>query len=196
MAADASAIDIARSSSDIILTIWNGEVLLSHVHTHIWTQGVLVVHLYFIPWQLVVMWMVTSQLLNKEVSQCWKMLIAEFVLCFYGESHQNLLGALEISHDRIPQAIDKNVKGVFIVMQEKHKIHWWGSLEVRLPSVNLSRVVLGAQQNISPGLIDLRGYIFSHRLTLIPAWVSNHMPNRVWVEIYYPFPNWSLEIDK
>ena len=26
-------------------------------------------------------------------------------------------------------------------------------------------------------------------LTLIPAWISNHMPSKVWDEINYPFPN-------
>ena len=26
-------------------------------------------------------------------------------------------------------------------------------------------------------------------LTSIPAWISNHMPNKVWDEISYPFPN-------
>ena len=28
-------------------------------------------------------------------------------------------------------------------------------------------------------------------LTLIPAWISNHMPNKVWDEITYPFPNFN-----
>ena len=25
----------------------------------------------------------------------------------------------------------------------------------------------------------------------IPAWISNHMPNNVWDEIIYPFPNFN-----
>ena len=28
-------------------------------------------------------------------------------------------------------------------------------------------------------------------LTLIPAWISNHMPSKVWDEITYPLPNFS-----
>ena len=27
--------------------------------------------------------------------------------------------------------------------------------------------------------------------TLIPAWVGNHMPYKVWDEITYPFPNFN-----
>ena len=30
-----------------------------------------------------------------------------------------------------------------------------------------------------------------HGLTLIPAWISNRMPSRVWDEIICPFPNFS-----
>ena len=30
---------------------------------------------------------------------------------------------------------------------------------------------------------------FKHQLTLIPAWMSNHMPSKVWDEITYPFLN-------
>ena len=29
---------------------------------------------------------------------------------------------------------------------------------------------------------------YLHGLTLIPAWISNHMPDNVWNEIAYPFP--------
>ena len=30
-----------------------------------------------------------------------------------------------------------------------------------------------------------------HGLTLIPAWLSNHMPSKVWDEIIYPFQNFN-----
>ena len=30
-----------------------------------------------------------------------------------------------------------------------------------------------------------------HGLTLIPAWISNHMPSKVWDEITYPFLNFN-----
>ena len=28
-------------------------------------------------------------------------------------------------------------------------------------------------------------------LTLIPAWISNHLPGKVWYEITYPFQNFN-----
>ena len=35
------------------------------------------------------------------------------------------------------------------------------------------------------------GSLYWHGLTLIPAWLSNHTPNKVWDEIVYPFPNFN-----
>ena len=35
------------------------------------------------------------------------------------------------------------------------------------------------------------GLFYWHGLTLIPAWISNHMPSKVWEEIIYPFPNFN-----
>ena len=32
---------------------------------------------------------------------------------------------------------------------------------------------------------------YKHGLTLIPAWISNHMPGKVWDEITYPFLNFN-----
>ena len=32
---------------------------------------------------------------------------------------------------------------------------------------------------------------YLHGLTLIPAWISNHMPGKVWGEITYPFLNFN-----
>ena len=32
---------------------------------------------------------------------------------------------------------------------------------------------------------------YKHGLTLIPAWISNHMPSKVWDEITYPFLNFN-----
>ena len=31
--------------------------------------------------------------------------------------------------------------------------------------------------------------IYKHGLTLIPSWIGNHMPSKVWDEITYPFSN-------
>ena len=36
---------------------------------------------------------------------------------------------------------------------------------------------------------NTRGPFYHHGLTLIPAWINNHMPWKVWAEITYPFPN-------
>ena len=37
--------------------------------------------------------------------------------------------------------------------------------------------------------------LHKHKLTLIPTWISNHMPSRVWNEITYPFWNFSCAED-
>ena len=40
---------------------------------------------------------------------------------------------------------------------------------------------------------------YYHGLTLIPAWISNYMPGKVWDEFIYSFPifnGWSLGFDK
>ena len=34
-------------------------------------------------------------------------------------------------------------------------------------------------------------YLSSVDLTLIPAWISNHMPSKMWDEITYPFLNFN-----
>ena len=36
---------------------------------------------------------------------------------------------------------------------------------------------------------DFTGLLYWHGLTLIPAWISNHMPGSMWDEIAYTFPN-------
>ena len=46
--------------------------------------------------------------------------------------------------------------------------------------------------------------LYWHGLTLIPAWISNHMPGKIWDEIAYTFPNyqcvkrhrWDSDMDK
>ena len=38
---------------------------------------------------------------------------------------------------------------------------------------------------------NTRGAFYHHGLTLIPAWISNHMPRKVWAEITYPFANFN-----
>ena len=38
---------------------------------------------------------------------------------------------------------------------------------------------------------DTRGPFYYHGLTLIPAWISNHMPCKVWDEITYQFLNFN-----
>ena len=35
------------------------------------------------------------------------------------------------------------------------------------------------------------GTFYQHGLTSIPVWISNHVPNKVWCEITYPFPNFN-----
>ena len=38
---------------------------------------------------------------------------------------------------------------------------------------------------------NTRGPFYHHGLTLISAWISHHMPRKVWAEITYPFPNFN-----
>ena len=53
---------------------------------------------------------------------------------------------------------------------------------------------------VERSLADIRVPFYIHGLTLIPAWISNPMPSKVWDEISYPFPKlqrlhrWSLGI--
>ena len=37
-----------------------------------------------------------------------------------------------------------------------------------------------------------RGPFYQHGLTLIPAWICNYMPSKVWDEITYPFLNFKV----
>ena len=39
--------------------------------------------------------------------------------------------------------------------------------------------------------IDTWGPFYKHGLTLILAWISNHMPSKMWDEITYPFLNFN-----
>ena len=39
--------------------------------------------------------------------------------------------------------------------------------------------------------VTTRGPFFWHGLTLIPAWIRNHKPSKVWDEITNPFPNFN-----
>ena len=38
---------------------------------------------------------------------------------------------------------------------------------------------------------NIWGPFYQHGLTLISAWISNHMPSKKWDEITYPFPNFN-----
>ena len=40
-----------------------------------------------------------------------------------------------------------------------------------------------------------KGPFYQHGLTLIPAWISDYIHYKVWVEITYPFPNCGLWMD-
>ena len=44
-------------------------------------------------------------------------------------------------------------------------------------------------------LDDLRGPLYWQGLTLIPAWISNHMPKKVWDKITYPLIGSTHNID-
>ena len=44
---------------------------------------------------------------------------------------------------------------------------------------------------ISPANLIFKGPSYEHGLTIIPAWVSNYMPGKMWDEITYPFLNFN-----
>ena len=37
-----------------------------------------------------------------------------------------------------------------------------------------------------------RGLFYSHGSILIPAWIGSYIHNKVWYEIIYPFPNFTV----
>ena len=39
--------------------------------------------------------------------------------------------------------------------------------------------------------LDTSDPFYYHWLTLIPEWISNHMPSKVWDEMAYPFLNFN-----
>ena len=41
------------------------------------------------------------------------------------------------------------------------------------------------------GLMPIRHHFYWHGITLIPAWISNHVSSKVWNEINCPFPNFN-----
>ena len=40
-------------------------------------------------------------------------------------------------------------------------------------------------------VIDTSSPFYQHWLTLIPTWICNHMPSKLWDEITYPFLNFN-----
>ena len=40
-------------------------------------------------------------------------------------------------------------------------------------------------------ICELKSLIYVHGLTLIPAWISNHIHYKMWDEITYPFLNFN-----
>ena len=86
-----------------------------------------------------------------------------------------------VSYNTMPENINKpyfadDNSNLFFVSEKKLywlKIHW----ELFLSSSN--------------GLVPNWGPFYWHGLFLIPAWISNHMPSKVWGEISYPFANFN-----
>ena len=60
------------------------------------------------------------------------------------------------------------------------------------PCPNFSGGFAKPPLNIGHGfVITSSSPFYQHGLTLIPAWISNHMPCKVWDEITYPFLNFN-----
>ena len=67
-------------------------------------------------------------------------------------------------------------------------------LDILLPFDISQTPVVTVRTTVSRG-------IYYHELTIIPAWISNHMSNKVFDEFTYPFPKfngyrWRLAMDK
>ena len=57
--------------------------------------------------------------------------------------------------------------------------------------INYCNMIHVLKQDIWTGDINSRNPFYWHGLTLIPAWISNDMSNKVWDEITYPVPNFN-----
>ena len=73
-----------------------------------------------------------------------------------------------------PLAVLNNGSGNGLVLIKQQPITWTNGIQQ--PWLHL----------VSPG-----GPFYQHGLTLIPAWISNHMHSKAWYEITYPFPNFN-----
>ena len=86
---------------------------------------------------------------------------------------------------------------VFIILNNEMVDHWNPhSWKTRLPvsclvnAMAADDLVMQAA-NWGNGVHDIDLALPEHGLTLIPAWISNHMPGKVWDEITYPFLNFN-----
>ena len=85
---------------------------------------------------------------------------------------------------------------VFIILNTEMVGHWnphlWKSSPISClfnAMVADGLVMQGANWGIGVHGIDL--VLPEHGLTLIPAWISNHMPGNVWDKTTYPFLNFN-----
>ena len=78
-----------------------------------------------------------------------------------------------------------------VITQPCLNFYSWTSVELKLGrgSVFISQSYMDAITypcpKFSTGLANLRGPFYYHGL----VWISNHMPNKLWDKITYPFPN-------
>ena len=73
---------------------------------------------------------------------------------------------------------------------------------ILLLSYHLMCESIFSKQFSEPRLYLTKAPFYQHGWTVILAWISNHMPSKVWDEITYPFPKlqrcnrWSFGMDK
>ena len=79
---------------------------------------------------------------------------------------------------------DAMILTMAIPLRETRYLSYWTvpRFSERFPCVNLC---------VSNGWQISRGAFYWHGLTLIPAWISNHIYYKVWDEITYPFVNFN-----
>ena len=83
--------------------------------------------------------------------------------------------------------ISKGVADYLSEVSQSSKAEWWIYMYFVL-WLGILNFDLDPERVIK---YNTRGPFYHHGLTLIPAWISNHMPRKVWAEITYPFPNFN-----
>ena len=89
-----------------------------------------------------------------------------------------------------------NLSSTEVTANRLHEFRAWINNHIRRFYIDVAIYPCHKSKHwISQSLISVRrcpqGPLYLHGLTLIPAWISNHIPSKVWDEIPYPFLNFN-----